>query len=345
MNEKNAPILSIVIPVYNTSKYLRRCLSSIVIQDCSKVEIIIVNDGSTDSSLSICNEMVVGRGNFFVFSKTNGGLSSARNEGLNHAHGLYIWFVDSDDYVSPFSIQTIIRTLTNHKCDILKFGNARVTSNGKERKKIAYSSNTYDKEGVSAFLLSCVSGGMKDQERREMGIWSFCFKNSLLMNHRFESERQILCEDICFEFDVIPNAMSIFEIKDCLYYYCENTNSLTTSYNPNRFLLSMNLYNNLINKTEEAKLNKNEAINRITKLLIINVERCISQEATQKFRIAKKNISSIINNKNFQIAIRKTHWYYGKVSNKFLQLLIWRKRAGLLFIVFKIYRALFKKGK
>lgn len=100
---------SVVIPVYNAEKTLRRCVDSLLRQDCSEVELILVNDGSKDGSLEICREYARQYDCVRVIDKPNGGVSTARNAGLDAAQGIYVLFVDSDDYVSilPFDAHTI----------------------------------------------------------------------------------------------------------------------------------------------------------------------------------------------------------------------------------------------
>ena len=99
------PILSIIIPVYNVEKYFRRCLDSVMSQSFRDYELLLVDDGSSDSSGAICDEYAVRDERIRVFHKTNGGVSSARNVGLEHAKGEWIYFVDADDEVLPCGLQ------------------------------------------------------------------------------------------------------------------------------------------------------------------------------------------------------------------------------------------------
>lgn len=113
MNEK----ISIIVPIYNVEKYLRRCLDSLINQTYSNIEIILVNDGSPDNCTSICEEYYNKDKRIVIVNKENGGLSDARNYGLNKSTGRYILFVDSDDYISFDMITYLAYLIDVHDCD------------------------------------------------------------------------------------------------------------------------------------------------------------------------------------------------------------------------------------
>ena len=97
------PLLTVVIPVYNVEKYLKRCVESVIAQDWKKYEILLVDDGSTDNSPQICDNYVKTYDFISVIHKENGGLSEARNTGLSQAKGEYVYFPDSDDWIEPYT--------------------------------------------------------------------------------------------------------------------------------------------------------------------------------------------------------------------------------------------------
>ena len=111
--------ISIIVPVYNVSKYLKRSLDSLINQTLKDLEIIIVNDGSTDNSLDICQEYASLDNRIKVISKENGGLSSARNYGLRYVTSDYVAFIDSDDYVALDMFETMYGELQNNICDTI----------------------------------------------------------------------------------------------------------------------------------------------------------------------------------------------------------------------------------
>lgn len=124
-------LISVIVPVYNTGSYLRRCIESIVAQDYDNLEIIIVDDGSSDSNTSqLCDELGNTYSNVCVYHKPNGGLSSARNFGILHSNGVYIGFVDSDDVIAKDMYSSLFRHISSYKVGIA-IGGMIIEENGK----------------------------------------------------------------------------------------------------------------------------------------------------------------------------------------------------------------------
>lgn len=111
-------LVSIIIPVYNVKQYLEKCVLSVLDQTYSAIEIILVDDGSTDGSEALCDELAASDERVSVFHKENGGLSDARNYGLERCRGEWVSFVDSDDFVSPIFVQALLQAALNNECDI-----------------------------------------------------------------------------------------------------------------------------------------------------------------------------------------------------------------------------------
>ena len=114
--------ISVIVPIFNASKYLKRCISSIVDQSYDKLEILLVNDGSTDNSLHICEAFAAKDNRIKVISQDNGGVSKARNTGLRFATGEYVMFLDSDDYMLPDMCKTMLDVLHSKQADCVICG-------------------------------------------------------------------------------------------------------------------------------------------------------------------------------------------------------------------------------
>ena len=125
----NPPLVSVIIPVYNTEQYLCRCLDSVLSQSYKKLEVILVDDGSTDCSCNICDEYAANHDNVYVVHITNGGASMARRLGLQMSHGDYVTFVDSDDYVSPNYVSTLLSLIHQYQVSITACGVIRTNPN------------------------------------------------------------------------------------------------------------------------------------------------------------------------------------------------------------------------
>lgn len=122
--------LSIIVPIYNVAPYLRKCVDSLLAQDISDYEIILVDDGSPDECPQICDEYAATHSRIHVIHQENAGLSAARNSGIAIAQGEYIWFVDSDDYVEPNVLGILIEQIERDNLDVLRFRYQNVRESG-----------------------------------------------------------------------------------------------------------------------------------------------------------------------------------------------------------------------
>ena len=145
---------SFVVPVYNTSKYLKKCLDSLVKQTFKDFEVIIVNDGSTDKSKDIILKYESKYGSIIEINHDNQGLSMARNNGVKKASGKYIIFIDSDDYVLDHFVETLVRNIEKNQADISMCGSVCMDESGKYLFADRYLEKCYiGKEIVDAFIL------------------------------------------------------------------------------------------------------------------------------------------------------------------------------------------------
>lgn len=199
MNNKHplpTPLVSIIIPVYNVEKYLYRCVKSILSQDYYDYEIILVDDGSTDGSGMICDELTEQHGHISVIHKPNGGQGSARNAGLNHAKGKYIWFIDSDDYISPHSLSVIMSQITQGDFDALFF--PYIKSNG----------NILIGEAVGKYH----AGVYRGQQLLLEGLVNMSMCTIVSLRSRWIDNRIFFREDIHFEdFEINPRVLKFLE--------------------------------------------------------------------------------------------------------------------------------------
>lgn len=155
---------SIIVPVYNVDKYLNRCVDSILNQQFNSYELILVNDGSTDNSGSICDDYALSNDKISVIHKDNGGLSDARNKGMATAKGEYIIFIDSDDYIEPEALEKF-----NHQ--LIKSGNPDVM--------ITLMKEIYDDSEPKYMDKNMPVNILKNANKTDIVNWMFNHSNNL----------------------------------------------------------------------------------------------------------------------------------------------------------------------
>lgn len=212
-------LFSIIIPVYNTEKYLKTCVQSVIDQNYSDYEIIIVDDGSSDRSPQILNEFLESFCFIQVIRQENKGLGGARNTGILHAKGKYLVFLDSDDYLAPNMLQICAEYLTHYEVDIFAFDCFRVTEDGDIIEIISNSNytNIFTIISNKQFLLF------------EPSCCTKIFKSSLFVDNGILFPEKKWYEDLATTFKLSLNCSKISYLKVPLYYYVQQNNSITHS--------------------------------------------------------------------------------------------------------------------
>lgn len=209
-------IISVIVPVYNVEKYIKRCIESIINQSYKELEIILVDDGSTDASGRICDEFLNLDQRIKVIHKKNGGLSDARNCGIEAATGGYIAFIDSDDYIEPTMFETLIRNLVEFDADISACGYDMIYTGSV--KNIS--------EGSSIIRYSTADAFKVLLHKNNMGIiaWNKLYKKKLLQVIRFPINKHF--EDINTTYKIISKANFIVYDPKPLYHYIQRNSSI-----------------------------------------------------------------------------------------------------------------------
>ena len=200
--------VSVIVPVYNVEKYLAECINSIINQTLKEIEIICVNDGSTDSSLDILREYEKKDNRIKVINKSNGGISSARNAGIEAANGKYIAFVDSDDWVDLDAYEILYRFAKEQHADILCAGWRNVPAKKCGRKDCCPKFKVYN-------------DWFKAKKKRESIIsCNKLYKRSLIIKNNLRFNTAIsYAEDECFNLCVYPLAKTIVSVPVMFYNY------------------------------------------------------------------------------------------------------------------------------
>lgn len=210
-------LLSIIIPVYNIELYIDDCIKSCITQNINSqdYEIIIVNDGSTDDSLKVVQKYQQHNSNITIINKTNGGLSSARNAGLNAAQGKYIWFIDGDDVISNNCIKDLLSYIQNQDLDILFINYSRIHETAEINDATL---STYDFN--NGILSGC--DFFKNRQGDFLMAWRYIFKKSIFSDHGLRFYEGIIHEDVEFTHKAIYYANRIGICDSIIYYYRTN---------------------------------------------------------------------------------------------------------------------------
>lgn len=205
------PLISIIVPVYKAETFLVKCLESILNQSFTYFELLLIDDGSPDNSGSICEEYAKVDSRIKVFHKENGGVSSARNFGLDKATGDYVMFVDSDDEIAASTLQKCYALASLNDIDLLQYS---LTRNFDEL------GNTYNSSlpmSVSDYI---------DKNLLMVGIGGSFIKRSIIENHHIRfNETLKLAEDLIFIHTILANSKTCLRLFDLLYFYRDNINS------------------------------------------------------------------------------------------------------------------------
>ena len=213
-------LISIIVPVYNVEKYIEKSISSVCMQTYSNLEIILINDGSTDNSGEICNKLAQQDTRIKVFHKKNGGVSSARNLALANATGDYIGFVDPDDYIDPTMFEVLYQQLKKEDADVSSCNIMNVYESGETPQ--CGNPNLYFVMDKSRFLKEYLIG--------EIVPGSLC--NKLIKKeivNQIEFKQKKVFEDAFYHLDLVRIANKFVVNTKPLYHYYHRGESLTTS--------------------------------------------------------------------------------------------------------------------
>ena len=217
------PTVSIIVPVYNVEAYLTECLRSIVNQTFQDMEIILVDDGSTDRSPEIMKVFADKDRRIKIITQPNGGVSAARNKGLHAASGEYILFIDSDDTILPNTIKTLYNQSLEIQCDLLLGNVTRIYSNGEK--------HPFYERNDEFYHSTCVSGEvcynkLMDNNSFPPLVYLFFMKRELIIKNKIFFKEGVIHEDELWCIKAILSAAKVSLIDFCYYNYFQRDGSL-----------------------------------------------------------------------------------------------------------------------
>ena len=335
--------ISVIVPVFNVENYIERCMRSLLKQKLKRIEIILVDDGSTDRSPQICDQYAADYEYVKVIHKKNEGLGKARNSGLDMAVGEYIVFVDSDDYLADDALENLYNIGKKNNADTVlgkykrQWKDGRIDEGQHPLENVLFSTH----EDIMQNVLLNILGSPKeyyDDIYIMMSVWMGLYSRKIIQdnNIKFCSERDYISEDMIFDIDYYPCAKRVY-ISDCdFYFYCENMSSLTLTYKSNRFEKNKMLFKELANRCEKISLVAQE---RLDRSFIGRARQCIySSVKNMPPKVAIDEIKSICKDDYLQSAIgRYPIETFTNKQRAFVTAMKYR-RALLIYIVCKIFK-------
>lgn len=211
------PLISIIIPIYNVCEYLEKCLDSVINQTYNNLEIILVDDGSSDGSEKICDKYALKDNRIKVIHKENGGVASARNEGVKHSTGAYIGWIDSDDFACPNMFERLYQLSQENDADIVVCGNYVNEINENDNKSEIYTKKA--KDIMPDVLLDNITSH----------LWNKLFKRELFNDIVFPNIS--VAEDVAVVHKIFEKADNVTFTNEKLYlYFRRRSNNLTNNY-------------------------------------------------------------------------------------------------------------------
>lgn len=316
------PKVSVIVPVYRVEPYLERCVASLQEQTLKELEIILVDDGSPDNCPAICDRLAAEDARIQVIHKENQGLGMARNTGLELARGIYVSFVDSDDYVDDEMLAQLYQAAEEHQADMVLSGMRYLSADGRKNTGEQYAFFNTEvfsgEEGVKKLLLGTAGALPWEREDSRYGFSACknlyrmsCIRESGII---FPSERKVISEDVAFLLDFIPHIRKAVGIPGTFYNYCANRDSLSKSYRPDRFqktkflMQEMNLRLSRFFPEEEHRLYLDRQFQAYTRVICMQ-EIVHARKAGFDGCVLRQRLLDISRDPELQAVLRRYPWY------------------------------------
>lgn len=291
-------LITIIVPIYNSEKYIERCIKSLINQTYKNTEIILVDDGSKDNSLKICKEYAKQNLRIKIIHKDNEGVSSARNKGIKNSNGKYILFIDADDYIEANALEELSKIIEEYHPDLIRFqgikeylgksiGENKLSRYGFldiEKNKTEILKNFFNKKEFSNVIY-------------------IAYKTEVIKNLEFDT-RFKWAEDWLFTFDTLLNSKTIYITDEKLYHYFINSESATHNIHTKERFIERFETHYKIDDIIYKKLMQNGYIN-LKKLALDTTYLCSEDLLKQMAEVFKykdyKNIINEIQKKEFYI--------------------------------------------
>ena len=286
-------LVSIVVPVYNGAPYINHCVEQIKAQTYKNLEVILVNDGSTDDSKEVCGEAIKSDDRFKLVNKENGGTSTTRNKGIDNAHGKYIAFFDCDDEYDPAMIETLVSEMESHDADLVSCGYYFKVQAGDE---------TYLEDKSYPYRFFPDFESMKNEyvaiwdSDMFYNVWNKLYRMDVIeKNHIRYREGHVYTEDRVFNRAFVKACNGVVLVDKCLYYYIrERAGSTSERYWDKNFEVRDKEYNELKAHFKEMHVWNKVSREYVSREFIERVAGCIENVFHAENQLASKQKRDLV---------------------------------------------------
>ncbi len=336
--------ISLIVPVYNAEKTLKRCLDSIQSQTLCDFEVLLINDGSKDSSEAICNDYCENDSRFKLINQENSGPSSARNRGIDESKAKYLAFVDSDDYIEPDMLEKLYNAAEETKADLTMCGYYTENELGNKKESVCkFGAGVYRGEKCRKIAVESIDIGIRGNIRPYSWIRFVrreCMENPKMRfdTKIYRSEDYLLWTQVFFKIDCLCLMSDEF-----LYHYVENTGSITHRHIENYWKMAKEIYDKLkLELPDEREVSQNLAFMLIRRayMSLKNASKAENED------IFKTEMREVLGDKKLKNIVKSIDFNRGTkvLKERYLTL-----KFNLYFLIkaenYRRYRKLMNKGR
>lgn len=355
MSENKEPLVSIIVPVYNAEKYLNQCIDSLINQTYRNIQIILVDDGSTDRSGKICKNYSLMDNRIKLVNQNNAGLSSARNKGIEISSGSYVSFLDSDDWLELNAIEIALNELINFECDLIlwqmikEYESESIKVKGSFGKDILFTKDSMKDLYRRAFGPICSELSKPQLIDSFLSAWGKIYKSEIIKinNLKFVDTKIIGSEDILFNIQYLNYCKTAKYLNKHLIHYRKTESvSITKSHGSTLYPRFLKLFDYLYAEIRNKNLDDSFSIALNNRIAISMMNIGLSETSPRNLISTKtkiKNIKKYLNNPTYVDAYSKLEFKYFPVHWAIFFTLCKKRNAVGVLLLLKSMRVFIKK--
>lgn len=328
--------ISIIIPIFNAEKFIDRCIQSIIEQKYSNFELILLNDGSTDSTNKILNKYEGVDNRIKIIKKENTGVSDTRNIGIKEANGDYLMFVDADDYIEKNTLESIVNIIKNNDVDLIKYNyNKYDQFNNKLEKQEdykEYGNRILVKKEIKSFITDILKGKFNAY------VWTLVIKKDIIKDIKFNTDISLM-EDLLFYINILCTIDTLYVINDRLYNYCMNEDSICNSnrYYYRNFLDMLKIHDLVIDVLKKQNKFDNDEEKNITVSIILAIESVFYRVCIEK-NIQYEELNKMITNEKLKDIIDNKEYLKTIPIHRRINIILIKSNSKILLIIYNKLR-------